>query len=96
MIQRLLITATAMVPPLVLIFAVLGTIMLGWATPTEAAAMGAIGTVILTLIYGRFSFATLQSGVFKDIASNGDDFNYSLRRYDVRWSLRCTWRYQRC
>jgi tripartite ATP-independent transporter DctM subunit len=55
--RRIAITATAMMPPLALIFAVLGSIMLGWATPTEAAAMGAIGTVILTLIYGRFSFA---------------------------------------
>ena len=65
--QRIYITATAMMPPLVLIFAVLGTIMLGWATPTEAAAMGAIGTVILTVVYGRFNVATLHSAFMKTL-----------------------------
>ncbi len=49
----------ALVPPLVLIFSVLGTIMLGWATPTEAAAVGAFGTVLLTMIYRTFSFKVL-------------------------------------
>ena len=67
MAQRIYITATAMMPPLVLIFAVLGTIMLGWATPTEAAAMGAIGTVILTVVYGRFNVATLHSAFMKTL-----------------------------
>ncbi len=67
MAQRIYITATAMMPPLVLIFAVLGTIMLGWATPTEAAAMGAIGTVILTVVYGRFDVATLHAAFMKTL-----------------------------
>ena len=67
MAQRIYITATAMVPPLVLIFSVLGTIMLGWATPTEAAAMGAIGTVILTVVYGRFNVATLHAAFMKTL-----------------------------
>jgi len=67
MAQRIYITATAMVPPLVLIFSVLGTIMLGWATPTEAAAMGAIGTVILTVVYGRFDVATLHAAFMKTL-----------------------------
>ena len=67
MTQRIYITATAMVPPLVLIFSVLGTIMLGWATPTEAAAMGAIGTVILTVVYGRFNVATLHAAFMKTL-----------------------------
>ena len=67
MAQRIYITATAMMPPLVLIFAVLGTIMLGWATPTEAAAMGAIGTVILTVVYGRFDIATLHAAFMKTL-----------------------------
>ena len=67
MTRRIYITATAMMPPLALIFAVLGTIMLGWATPTEAAAMGAIGTVILTVVYGRFDVATLQAAFMKTL-----------------------------
>jgi len=65
--EKLYITATAMLLPLCLIFSVLGTIVLGWATPTEAAAMGAIGTVILTLVYGQFDFPTLHSAFMKTL-----------------------------
>ncbi|MEP9352552.1 TRAP transporter large permease subunit [Xanthobacter sp. KR7-65] len=55
-----------MVPPLLLIFLVLGTIFLGVATPTEGGAMGAIGAMVLAAIKrrlennpGRFSLAIL-------------------------------------
>lgn len=44
-----------MVPSLVLIFLVLGTIFLGLATPTEAGAMGVVGAIVLALLHGRFS-----------------------------------------
>ncbi|MEM7276637.1 MAG: TRAP transporter large permease subunit [Pseudomonadota bacterium] len=40
----------ALLPPLLLILAVLGSILLGWATPTEAAAVGAVGALILALL----------------------------------------------
>ena len=46
-----------MVPPLFLIFLVLGTIFIGVATPTEGGAMGAIGAILLA-IFKRFSTAT--------------------------------------
>ena len=65
--KKIYITATALVPPLVLIFAVLGTIMMGLATPTEAAAMGAIGTVIMTMIYGAFNMSILQEAFLKTL-----------------------------
>jgi tripartite ATP-independent transporter DctM subunit len=65
--QKLWLTATALVPPLILIFSVLGTIMLGWATPTEAAAVGAFGTVVMTLIYGRFTRKVLQEAMVKTL-----------------------------
>ena len=65
--QKLWLTATALVPPLILIFSVLGTIMLGWATPTEAAAVGAFGTVLMTSIYGRFSFKVLHEAMVKTL-----------------------------
>ena len=39
--QKLWITTRNMVPPVIMIFAVLGSILLGWASPTEAAAIGA-------------------------------------------------------
>jgi tripartite ATP-independent transporter DctM subunit len=44
---------TSLLPPLVLIFLVLGTIFLGIATPTEGGAMGAAGALALALIKGR-------------------------------------------
>jgi TRAP-type mannitol/chloroaromatic compound transport system permease large subunit len=45
-----------LIPPLGLIFLVLGTIFLGWATPTEGGAMGAAGAVLMALARGRLSF----------------------------------------
>ncbi|MEH6461807.1 TRAP transporter large permease [Chitinimonas sp. JJ19] len=44
-----------MVPPLMLIFLVLGTIFLGVATPTEGGAMGAAGAIILAMIKGKLN-----------------------------------------
>jgi tripartite ATP-independent transporter DctM subunit len=45
-----------MVPPLSLIFLVLGTIFIGVATPTEGGAMGAVGAMALALMKGRLKF----------------------------------------
>jgi tripartite ATP-independent transporter DctM subunit len=45
----------ALIPPLALIVAVLGSIFFGIATPTEAAAVGAAGAIGLTLLNNRFS-----------------------------------------
>jgi tripartite ATP-independent transporter DctM subunit len=47
--------AWGMVPSLVLIFLVLGTIFLGLATPTEAGAMGSVGAILLAIAHRRFS-----------------------------------------
>lgn len=49
------------VPPILLVVAVLGSIVGGIAAPTEAASMGAIGAVLITIGSGRFSFATLKA-----------------------------------
>ena len=65
--RKLWITAEALLPPLTLIFAVLGTIILGWATPTEAAAMGAFGTIVLTLVYGRLSFSVFKEALVRTL-----------------------------
>jgi tripartite ATP-independent transporter DctM subunit len=45
-----------MVPPLFLIFLVLGTIFIGLATPTEGGAMGATGAMVLAIIKGRLKW----------------------------------------
>ena len=45
----------AMVPPLLLIFLVLGSIFIGWATPTEGGALGAVGALALALSRGKMN-----------------------------------------
>lgn len=52
---------TAMVPPLILIFAVLGTIFFGIGTPTEAGAVGAVGACFLALLNKQLNWQTLKS-----------------------------------
>jgi tripartite ATP-independent transporter DctM subunit len=52
LVRRVLV---AMLPPLVLIFLVLGTIFIGWATPTEGGAMGAVGALALAAGKGRLN-----------------------------------------
>ncbi len=51
---------TALLPPLLLIVAVLGSILGGFATPTEAASVGAVGALLLVLLRGRFDFNILR------------------------------------
>ncbi|MCW7537582.1 TRAP transporter large permease subunit [Aquabacterium sp. A7-Y] len=48
-----------LIPPLLLIFLVLGTIFLGVATPTEGGAMGAVGALIMAVLRGRLSWKLL-------------------------------------
>lgn len=52
-----------LIPPLALIFLVLGTIFLGIATPTEGGAMGATGALILALAKGRLNFGTVKNAL---------------------------------
>ncbi len=49
------------VPPILLVVAVLGSIVGGVAAPTEAASMGAVGAVLITIGSRRFSFSTLKA-----------------------------------
>lgn len=53
----------ALIPPLVLIFLVLGTIFLGVATPTEGGAMGAVGALVMALARRRLSFTLLKEAL---------------------------------
>ncbi|HEX8740533.1 MAG TPA: TRAP transporter large permease subunit, partial [Casimicrobiaceae bacterium] len=52
-----------LIPPLALIFLVLGTIFLGWATPTEGGAMGASGALVMALARRRLSLKLLRQGM---------------------------------
>ncbi len=49
----------AIVPPILLIVIVLGSIFAGVATPTESSALGGIGAIILSMLYDKFSFKAL-------------------------------------
>lgn len=52
-----------LMPPLILIFLVLGTIFLGVATPTEGGAMGAMGALILAMAKRRLAFPVLRQAL---------------------------------
>ena len=52
-----------LIPPLLLIFLVLGTIFLGIATPTEGGAMGALGAIIMATVRGRLSYSLLHQAL---------------------------------
>ncbi len=60
LLRRVLLT---MLPPLVLIFLVLGTIFLGIATPTEGGAMGAVGALLLAWVKRRLSLDVLRQAL---------------------------------
>jgi tripartite ATP-independent transporter DctM subunit len=50
----------ALVPPILLIGLVLGSILGGFATPTEAASVGAVGAILLSMMRGNFSYTVLK------------------------------------
>jgi GntP family gluconate:H+ symporter len=52
-----------LIPPLALIFLVLGTIFLGIATPTEGGAMGATGALVMALVRRRLSWSLLRQAM---------------------------------
>jgi len=59
------------VPPTLLIVAVLGSIFLGIATPTEAAAVGAFGAFLCCLGYRRFSWKMLRTSCLETLKISG-------------------------
>ncbi|WP_286789736.1 TRAP transporter large permease, partial [Thioclava sp. UBA3469] len=52
-----------LIPPLALIFLVLGTIFLGVATPTEGGAMGAVGALVLSAVKKRLTFPVVRDAL---------------------------------
>jgi hypothetical protein len=61
--RLLLRVVTALLPPLLLIFLVLGTIFIGVATPTEGGAMGATGALVLALMRRRMTLSLLRQAL---------------------------------
>jgi tripartite ATP-independent transporter DctM subunit len=56
-----------MLPHAILIIATLGTIVWGWATPTEAAAMGVVGAAFLAVVYRAFTWQRLKDAVYNTL-----------------------------
>ena len=56
-----------LVPPAALVFAALGSILFGFATPTEAAGCGAMGALLLALAYRKLTFGKLQKVLIKTL-----------------------------
>jgi tripartite ATP-independent transporter DctM subunit len=56
-----------LVPPAALVFAALGSILFGFATPTEAAGCGAMGALLLALAYKKLTLPRLQEVLVKTL-----------------------------
>jgi len=56
-----------LLPPALLVFAALGSILFGYATPTEAAGCGAVGSLVLALVYKKLSLPKLQEALVKTL-----------------------------
>jgi tripartite ATP-independent transporter DctM subunit len=56
-----------LVPPAVLVMASLGSILFGLATPTEGAAMGAAGSLLLTIVYRRLTWKLLYDAMLRTL-----------------------------
>ncbi len=56
-----------LVPPAVLVLASLGSILFGFATPTEGAAVGAAGSLLLVIAYRRLTWKLLYNSVLKTL-----------------------------
>lgn len=59
-VELFLMVLKSLIPPAFLIFAVLGSIFLGWATPTEASGVGCAGALLLAWANGRLNMQTLR------------------------------------
>jgi tripartite ATP-independent transporter DctM subunit len=54
-----------LIPPAALVLATLGAIISGWATPTEGAALGCVGALLVTAAHGRLNWAVFKDSVFR-------------------------------
>ena len=63
MMGRVKLVCTNILPMSLVVFMVIGFIILGWATPTEAAAFGVLGVVILAIIFRVMTFTALRNAI---------------------------------
>jgi len=65
--KKKLVSAKAIIMPIILIVAVLGSIIAGIATPTEAAAFGCVGAAICTAVKGRLTWELVKEACYKSL-----------------------------
>ena len=65
-----LLVLKSFLPPLLLMFLVLGSIGFGWATPTEAAGVGAFGATLLAILNKRLNLAVLTGVLHRSMLTN--------------------------
>ncbi|MBW2146756.1 MAG: TRAP transporter large permease subunit [Deltaproteobacteria bacterium] len=68
--QKIRMLLVNLVPPLILIFGVLGSIWFGVATPSEAAGVGAFTALLMMILYGKFSWKALKETVYSSFRSS--------------------------
>ena len=64
LLDKLLATAKYILPIGLIIFLVIGVILLGVATPSEAAGTGAVGTYLLAALYGKFNWEVIKKSLW--------------------------------
>ena len=70
-IKKTKMLAASLLPPAILILAVLGAIFFGVAPPTEAAAVGAFAATLLTIAYRRFKWKVLKEAMSQTLKISG-------------------------
>ena len=73
-----------------LIIFVIGGLMAGWFTPTEAGAVGSFGVIFVTLVRGRLSWQKLKMAVFETIKTSGMIFSILIGALILNFFLTVT------
>lgn len=67
--KKIVLTLKSLLPPMSLILAVMGTILAGIATPTEAAALGALGALILAFLNKKLTWTVLKESAYATMST---------------------------
>src|SRR5690606_19763310 len=68
--RRLVLTCKYVLPLSIVIFLVIGSVFVGMATPTEAAALGTLGAFGLTVAYGSFSWQIMKDALISTMRTS--------------------------
>src|SRR5690606_6850443 len=68
--ERLVLTAKYVLPLSIVVFLVIGSVFIGLATPTEAAALGTLGAFGLTVVYGTCTFQAMKLALLSTLRTS--------------------------